>query len=148
MVDMPVSGDSKSMAGGEIRGNVSIKSGTLVEVDVRKDRVQIDIKEDVPLVAQSVAQAAVPLVAQRVRATSGTRMVSSNRNSSLQVKLSGGTKPHSIVGHEWRQMQNGWVLWRRVPSKSENGNRTSERKYVAFYSNKTIEVMYGKRQKQ
>ena len=136
------------MAVGEIRGDVPIKSSTLVEVDVRKDRVQIDIKEGVPLVAQSVAQADVPLVAQRLRATSGTRVVSGNRSSSLQVRPSSGTKPHSIAGHEWRQMQNGWVLWRRVPSKSGNGNRTSERKYVAFYSNKTIEVMYGKRQKQ
>lgn len=136
------------MAVGEIRGDIPIKSGTLVEVDVQKDRVQIDIKEGMPLVAQSVAQADVPLVARRGRATSGTRVVSGNRSSNLQVRPNSGTKPHSIAGHEWRQMQNGWVLWRRVPSKSGNGNRTSERKYVAFYSNKTIEVMYGKRQKQ
>jgi hypothetical protein len=141
VVGMPVFRDSKPLAVGATGCDIPVETGTLVEIDIKKGRVQVDVQEGVPLVAPSSSAS----TARTMRATSGTRVTSSSKSSHLRLGAGGGTRPLPIVGHEWRQMQNGWVLWRRLPSKSDKGVRTSQRKYVGFYSNKTVEALYGKK---
>lgn len=100
------------------------------------------------LVAQPVAQESVPVVAHRakmaVRATSGTVRASMLNISNLRLSTSGNVQPSQIAGHEWRKSGSGWTLWRRVPSISADGKRSSKRQYVRYVTQAAVERVYGK----
>lgn len=104
----------------------------------------------VPPVAHPVAQASVPPVlklvppvAQKVKkasgATGGTRQTTPKSANDLE--------PPGLPGCEWRISGSGWELWRRVPSVSENGKRSSKRTYMAYYSRKAVEGFYARETK-
>jgi len=99
-------------------------------------------------VTQPVAQSRVSLVAQRSNrrscATSGTLALRSAKINNLPKGKSHTVPPPKIAGHEWRQAGAGWSLWRRVPTISATGKRTSERKYVRYITQSAIERIYNR----
>lgn len=56
-------------------------------------------------------------------------------------------QPPPIAGCEWRFTGYGWELWKRVPSVSEHGKRSSKRTYLAYYSREDVRREHDKRQK-
>ena len=93
------------------------------------------------VIAQPVAQPQLRLVQPVARkakkaksATGGTRQASPKSPNSLE--------PPSWPGCEWRISGSGWEVWRRVPSRSEHGKRSSKRTYMAYYSRKAVEAFY------
>lgn len=120
-------------------------AASVVEPEVVRDGTKhVAEKEKSCQVAQLLPPVAQPKlrlvqpVAQKVqstrRATGGTRR--------RTPKESNGLEPLHIEGHEWRFTGYGWELWRRVPSRSENGKRSSKRKYLAYYSKEAVEKLY------
>lgn len=119
--------------------------------------------DDVPLVAQgdvppgatpqnpvahSVAQApemaSVPLVARAQCATSGTQSLNVRPPKGYKNRRVKCATPKPIPGHEWRNLDSGWALFSRTASISQSGKRTSTRKYLRWYTQATIERIYGK----
>ena len=100
---------------------------------IRKEKVKVDT---------------VSLVAQRERktsrATSGTKAINERKETGLPKLKNKSVPPPKIGGHEWRQAGKGWALWKRVPALSDQGKRTSERRYVRYVTQKAIERIYRK----
>jgi hypothetical protein len=71
---------------------------------------------------------------------SGTKSGTSSKKSKLGVST---LKPPAVEGHEWRNIDTGWVLWKRFKVPGENGKMKTRRKYVKFYPYHALEVMYG-----
>lgn len=82
----------------------------------------------------------VPHVAQkkekRTRATRGTK--------TIRPKSGNGLEPPAMEGFEWRPAGSGFNLWRRVPSVSANGKRSSKRTYIKYYSRQAVKKLYEK----
>ena len=65
-----------------------------------------------------------------------------------QTKQGKRLRPKSMTGHLWKpDGLSGWSLYRRQPAKSKNGKNSSKQKYVGYYSQETVERLYGKRKK-
>lgn len=106
---------------------------------------------DVPLVAQSHVPPSVSrknsvahLVARTQCATSGTDNLNAKKPKGYGKRSVKCATPKPIRGHEWRNLDSGWALFSRTASISQSGKRTSTRKYLRWYTQATIERIYGK----
>lgn len=141
--------------------NVPLVAQTNVPPDVppSTDRISPDVplvaQGDVPPgtdgqnpVAHSVAQGpemtTVPLVARAQCATSGTQALTIRQPKGYKGRRGKCATPKPIPGHEWRNLDSGWALFSRTASISQSGKRTSIRKYLRWYTQATIERIYGK----
>ena len=141
--------------------NVPLVAQTNVPPDVppSTDRISPDVplvaQGDVPPrtdgqnpVAHSVAQGTemttVPLVARAQCATSGTQALTIRQPKGYKGRRVKCATPKPIPGHEWRNLDSGWALFSRTASISQSGKRTSTRKYLRWYTQATIERIYGK----
>jgi hypothetical protein len=85
----------------------------------------------VPMPVQPVAPKAKPAKnAKRVQPVAPTR----------KSKKAKRLRPKSFPGHLWKPSGlTGWELYRRWPSKSVNGKRSSEQEYIGYYSQEAVE---------
>jgi len=72
-------------------------------------------------------------------ATGGTK---NNPNDAEELQ------PPPIAGCEWRFTGYGWELWKRVPSVSESGKRSSKRTYLAYYSRDAVKRLHDANEKK
>lgn len=168
--DYPVPANATgAISGGVIERNSS-HSGDGLGADCGvADRCTSDVEVDVPLVAHDIHKPEIPVahqvaqapktdnvqrrktvaqrsahqVAQGKCATSGTLPAKIREVKTYGNRKVKSATPESMPGHEWKFMDSGWALFRRIPKISESGKRSSTRKYLRWYTQAAIERIYG-----
>lgn len=156
---VPAGRDRDVSGRGSSRDSVNVPPDVPPDVPPSKDCISPDVplvaQGDVPPgtdgqnpVAHSVAQGPeivpVPLVARAQCATSGTGTLTIRSPKGYKGRRVKCATPKPIPGHEWRNLDSGWALFSRTASISQSGKRTSTRKYLRWYTQATIERIYGK----
>lgn len=152
---VPAGRDRDVSGRGSSRDSVNVPPDVPPSKDCISPDVPLVAQGDVPSgtdgqnpVAHSVAQGpemtTVPLVAQAKCATSGTQALTIRQPKGYKGRRVKCATPKPIPGHEWRNLDSGWALFSRTASISQSGKRTSTRKYLRWYTQATIERIYGK----